>query len=239
MTSRSLGRAVAYCVAAALGVAIAGNNHVKADLITTSPGLPPLGGTYMTAAQVHATYGTGPNTVQISEVQHTGFNIISVDTTGPNEIESFNSVLYGVVTILGGSSVNIPFELTGIVDVTVFGRTSDSELGTFATQMTSMDLTGTVGGHSVEVMLDPSQSSTGSTTITDISGGNMTLFRIDSFFDIFTEISLDHGPFMAQTDGPTVVTLTSPEPSTMIMFIGAGLAAPFYAWRRRKPKQVI
>jgi hypothetical protein len=171
----------------------------------------------MTAAQVHATY---PG-VTISEVDHTGFNSIQLVQSGANEIENFNSVLYGVATIQGQS---IPFQLTGPVSIEAFGKWGVTT-GTFATQMLSMDMTGSVPGHSVEIMLDPSLgSSTGSTTITDISGGNGTLFRINSFFDVFTELSLDGGAFQGQLDGPTVVTLqTTPEPSSLTVATLGGL----------------
>jgi PEP-CTERM motif len=108
--------------------------------------------------------------------------------------------------------------------------------GSFATKMLSMDMTGTVGGHFVEVMLDPSQNTTGMVTISSTPGGP-GLYHIDSFFDIFTEISLDHGPFITQTpgSGPTLVQLqTVPEPSTWIMLVAAGVMVPAYGrWSRR------
>ena len=39
--------------------------------------------------------------------------------------------------------------------------------------------------------------SPGRTTITDIGGG---LYQIDSFFDVFTELSIDGGAFQPQTN---------------------------------------
>lgn len=178
----------------------------------------------MTAAQVHATY---PGIV-ISQVDHTGFNSIQLVTSGANEIENFNSELFGVATING---VSLPFELTGPVSVEAFGK-AGVVTGTFTTQMLSMDMTGTVGGHSVEIMLEPTVASTGQTSITALPGG---MFEIRSFFDIFTEISLDGGPFMPQTDGPTLVTLqTVPEPSIWVMLVAAGLLVPAYVRGRRR-----
>lgn len=211
--------------AAALLLAVSWSGQAGAQLITTNPGLPPgPNGAYMTASQVHATY---PG-VQISEVQHTGFNAAQLIQSGANEIENFQSVLHGVAHILGAT---VPFTLTGPVSVEAFDKWGVTT-GTFNTQMLSMDMTGVVGGHSVEIRVDPGPgASTGVTTITDISGGQGTLFRIDSFFDIFTEISIDGTSFMPQTDGPTRVTLV-PEPSAWIMLVAAGLAVPAYLRHR-------
>jgi hypothetical protein len=236
MTSRLIARALVFCMAVALALTIAGSHQAKADGITTfNPGLPPqdaIGGqaAYMTAAQVHADY---PG-VQINQAEHTGFNSITLiqGATGPGgtgEEENFQSVLNGLVSV--GGSPGMPFTLTGPVSVIAYGRTNDSELGTFNTQMLSMDLTGSVGGHSVEVMLDPNQSTLGQTTIA--ASGNM--FHITSFFDVFTEISLDHGAFVPQINGPTVVTLgTIPEPSTFVMGAIAATVGLAYAVSRRR-----
>ncbi len=170
MAIRSHARSVVLRITAMLALTIAGSHQAKADGITSlNPGLPPqdaIGGqaAYMTGTQLHADY---PG-VQINQAEHTGFNSITLiqGATGPGgtgEEENFQSVLNGLVSV--GGSPGMPFTLTGPVSVIAYGRTNDSELGTFNTQMLSMDLTGSIGGHSVEVMLDPSQSTLGQTTI--------------------------------------------------------------------------
>ena len=236
MTIRSQARSMVLRITAMLALTIAGSHQAKADGITTlNPGLPPqdaIGGqaAYMTGAQVHADY---PG-IQINQADHTGFNSIqliqgAIGPGGTGEQENFQSVLNGLVSV--GGSPGMPFTLTGPVSVIAYGRTSDSELGTFNTQMLSMDLTGSVAGHSVEVMLDPNQSTLGQTTIA--ASGSM--FHITSFFDVFTEISLDHGAFVPQTNGPTVVTLgTIPEPSTFVMGAIAVTLGLAYAVSRRR-----
>ena len=131
----------------------------------------------------------------------------------------------------------VPFTLTGPLNVTTFSNVGQTT-GTFAEEMTSMDLKGMLAGHSVEIILDPTQASTGQTTVTDISGGKGTLFDIHSFFDVFTEISIDSGPFTPGS-GPTLMTLgTIPEPSAWIMFITAGLIVPAACarWGRRRAR---
>jgi hypothetical protein len=228
---RHVGVATTRLAVAALLLAVSWESPARAQLITTNPGLPPgPNGGYKTAAQVHATY---PG-VQISQVDHTGFNSIQLAQSGNNQIESFNSSLFGVATI---GAVSVPFQLIGPVQIEVFNKyvnNVEQTTGTWSTQMLSMDMTGNVAGHSVEIMLDPALgSSTGSTTVAPLGGGQ---FRIDSFFDVFTEISLDHGAFQGQTDGPTHVTLqTVPEPSIWIMLAAAGLIVPgFLRLQRRR-----
>jgi hypothetical protein len=241
MTTRSIARALVFCLAATLALASAGSHQAKADGITTAnPGLPPTGaiggqGVYMTAAQVHATYSGLGLDIVLSEVQHGGFSNIQT-SQGSNggvagEVENFNSVLTGLVSVNG--SPNSSFTLTGPVEVIAYGRTSNMETGTFSTQMLSMDLTGSVGGNSVEVMLDPTNATTGSTTITNI-GGSPTLFHINSFFDVFTDISIDGGAFIPSNGGTIVNLQTVPEPSTLFMGAIAATVGLVYAGSRRR-----
>jgi hypothetical protein len=87
--------------------------------------------------------------------------------------------------------------------------------------MLSMSLTG--GG--VMIRESPTRASTGKTSITDIGGG---MYHIDSFFDVFTELSIDGGATWIPKSGlrGTPVYLGGvPEPSTialaMLSLIGA------------------
>ena len=90
-----------------------------------------------------------------------------------------------------------------------------------------MSLTGDVGGMAVEVRESPSLGSTGSTSIVDLGDGN---YEIDSFFDVFTELSVDGGPFEADTSGPVRMELC-PEPATLGVLAFGGL---LMLVRRRK-----
>jgi hypothetical protein len=107
--------------------------------------------------------------------------------------------------------------LSGTVDFTVSGRTNNSELGTFATQLTALDLTGSGGGHSFELMLDPTKTSTGQTTISP-SGGD---FRVSSFFDVFVELSIDGGTPVPDVASRHITLESVPEPGTAgLAFLG-------------------
>ncbi len=95
----------------------------------------------------------------------------------------------------------------------------------FETEMLQLDLVGSGLGNDmpagVMIRESPTLASTGKTHITDMGGG---LYHIDSFFDVFTELSIDGG----QTWNPgTAMHLEGgdvPEPSTLTL-IGLGLFA--------------
>ena len=75
----------------------------------------------------------------------------------------------------------------GRVQTIAYGKGPGSITGTFQTEMLGMNLIGTGG---VMIRESPSRPSLGQTKITDIGVG---LYHIDSFFDVFTELSLDGG----------------------------------------------
>jgi hypothetical protein len=237
MTIRLSARAVLVCITATLTLASAGGRPAKADgIITADPSLPPhaaIGGqaAYLTPADVHAMYSGAGLLAVLSKVQHGGFTDIHVMTQGPNELENFQSQVTGLASVNG--SPNTPFTLNGPVSVEAFGK-AGMVSGTFDTQMLSLALTGTIMGIPVEIRVDPTNASTGSTTITDIGGG---LFHITSFFDVFTDLSIDGGVTFIPSTGPAPVFLqTVPEPAAWIMFLTAGLVVPVWARSARRRK---
>jgi hypothetical protein len=114
--------------------------------------------------------------------------------------------------------------------------------GTTTGTVRSVDLTGT-GQYENEllnlaitlsttegpVMLreSPTLASIGFTDITPLGGG---LFHVDSFFDVFFEVSTDGGQSWEPYSSAVHLTMV-PEPSTMVLVaISAGLLVP--GWRR-------
>jgi hypothetical protein len=92
----------------------------------------------------------------------------------------------------------------------------------FDMEMLSLNLNGLLGGAQPFMLREsPTLASTGKTTITQQPGG---LYRIDSFFDVFTEMSIDGGATWAQGVGV-------PEPSALALVAAA--CAGLFAVRRR------
>ncbi|MHC4697218.1 MAG: hypothetical protein ACYTFA_10780 [Planctomycetota bacterium] len=173
----------------------------ESSVILPSPDLPPESDpsdcdqivSQYEGVDVHAMF---PGGIDFSDPKHKCFqNVERMDDGNGNEIETFDSTLEGLVDMGGGP---VPVALTGPVTVVALGKTGNTT-GTFSTEIISMSLTGDVGGVPIEIRESPSLASTGQTTITDLGGG---LYQVDSFFDVFTELSVDGGPFDPQTDGP-------------------------------------
>ena len=83
------------------------------------------------------------------------------------------------------------------------------------------------------ILESPTLWSFGQTTITDIGGGQ---YHIDSFFDIFTELSLDGGstwlPSAGSTRielGPNALQQVVPEPAALGL-----LGVALLGWRQRR-----
>ena len=111
-------------------------------------------------------------------------------------------------------------ELAGPVQTIVLGK-ADTAVGSFQAEIVEMTLMGDIaGGMAIEIRESSTQASTGQTTITDIGGG---LYHIDSFFDVFAEVSIDGGQtWMAATDSVHIELV--PEPATLGMLLLGGLA---------------
>jgi hypothetical protein len=79
----------------------------------------------------------------------------------------------------------------------------------FDTEISQLDLPGSSSG-SVMLRESPTKASTGKTSIRLQADGT---YRVSSFFDIFTEISLDGGTTWSPATAPTHIELTNPTPS--------------------------
>lgn len=139
---------------------------------------------------------------------------------------------------LDGGVTFTPMTGTAEIDEHITLPSSSTPGETFDTQITALDLDATLPGHTVMMGLDPANlpSDTGMTTVTNMGGGQ---FRIDSFFDIFTDISIDGGPIMPQQNtgsgpgGSTPITLAStPDSGSTALLLGVPVALVILARRR-------
>ena len=202
-------------------------------IVTANPDLPPDKGKYLSAADVHAEYHGPSLDVILQRPEHKPIADRALRTAvGPDEHEEFDSIFSAdaEVDYMGSGPIKIlGVELTGPVQVITQGKTGNVT-GTFATEIVSMNLTGNIGGIPVIVQESPSLPSSGQTTITDLGGG---LYHIDSFFDVFTELSVDGGNSWIPSTGGTRMTLT-PEPSTFVLAAIGLLGLLGWGWRRRR-----
>ena len=204
------------------------------DIISPDASIAPPGGVYNATSPIVYTNGVVTDTLQSVGLSPTSVSSIF----SGDETVKFIATMTGDFTLTGPSlALGGPFTLTDPnFQVTVLGRTSAGDtagpggLG-FDLRLDHFDFMGTGAFSSDEIKLDPTQISSGHVTFTDVGGGN---FQIHSFFDVFTEVSLNGGAlFVPQSDGPTHFELdATPEPASLTLLTSGSLVG--LAFFRRK-----
>ena len=188
---------------------------LMAGVIAPSNCLPPGGDQYTGGVE---SWVAGLTTVDLSNPIHNRFTACIAPSTNPGDswIESFSSTVSGELFVNGGDIGPVSGSAAVTIHATVLSNAGGVE--TLDTQMTQLDLN--LGGGTL-VRIDPITPTTGQTTITDTGGGT---YRIDSFFDVFTELSLDNGITWFPATDPTRMTLEpgTPEPGSIALAL-AGL----------------
>lgn len=99
----------------------------------------------------------------------------------------------------------------------------------FDTEMLQLDISGGTLPSGMMLRESPTQQSTGQLTATNLGGG---IYQIDSFFDVFVELSLDGGDTWRPAN--KALHLTSvPEPSSFVLLAVGGLLLYKVERRRR------
>jgi len=216
-------RRSAYIGVLAAGVtAVAAATPGRASIISDTPTLPLLNVPY---AVTSWNCFPGLGICVTGAVQFTSPSSSSFDVSGQHI--TTGALFSGTVTDLLGNG-STPITLSGTVEQDVLGRSSATETGSWTTNLVSFSFSGSVLGETVNATSDPGQPSTGTTSITEI-GPNQ--FRINSFFDVFTELSLDGPITLTTTLGPIRVEAV-PEPSS-IAALATGLLIVLAVFRRR------
>ena len=196
----------------ALGASIA---PVQAGVTMSSPSLPPIGNDvnslptgYLTPTEVHALFSGPGLAVVLKQVIHQPFAVTGrFPQADGSEIEEFSSTLDGLFSVNG--SPFSPFHAEGPAMTRVnYPAGGGGPLGTFPTEMLSLNLVGA----GAMIRESPTLQSQGLTQVQNVPGG----FQIDSFFDVFTELSVDGGAtWIPASSGPAHVELkVVPEPAT-------------------------
>ena len=232
----------------------------QAVLITSTANLPPAG-VYL-GLNVHNIYAGPALAFLLTLPDHAPYaNFVFTEhggqgtVGGPNdEIETFGSALDAqlqATTVAGGNVLYTgPVHgeggpgspNPGGVKTIVFGKFGQTT-GTFATEMLQLDLQGSVPGLGAFMIREsPTKQSTGQVTITQLPGGQ---FQIDSFFDVFTELSTDGGAtWMVGSDSIAhsqagiatsghVELQPAPEPTSITLLATGLITAMGFARRRR------
>src|ERR1051325_11043653 len=128
---------------------------------------------------------------------------------GGSQTENFGSQVNGLISVDGGASFQ-PFSAPATISVQVISSQNSGNTRFFNTEMLSLSMSGGTLPGGVMVRESPTRSSLGRTSVRQLPAE----FRINSFFDVFTEISLNGaaGPWYPMVSGPASMALRPPPP---------------------------
>jgi hypothetical protein len=185
------------CVAVVIALAPLAGAVAQATPVTANANcVAPVNSQY--AAQFHAQYSIG--VLMRNPIHHDFLTCtpppVGIGTSGN---DSFGSTTSFEVSMDGGSSW-VPMTAPANTTVHMVNAGPDGSGGTlYNTEMVQLDIAGGSLPPGVMLRESPTLASTGQTTIDPIGGGQ---FKIDSFFDIFTELSIDGGQTWSPSNGP-------------------------------------
>jgi len=152
---------------------------------------------------------------------------------GATSVDSF----FDVFTEISLSEPGTPFQIResptrqSTIRTTNSGPTPTGDGTVFDTEMLSLNLSGGTLPPGLLIRESPTLQSTGKTSIRE--SPTLGLYHIDSFFDVFTELSIDGGQTWTPGDQPMHLTGV-PEPSTIVMAAIGLVALAAWGWRRKQ-----
>lgn len=201
--SQRIFAALGACLVSAFALA----GPAQADIISATPTLPLLDIPYV------PTVGAGcfaiknicvsGGTLTLTSVVSSTFNLSGQDIVA-------DATYTATLTTLGNAPLG-PLTLTGTIAQEVFGRTTSVETGTWTTEISAMSLSGPLQGDTLTLTQDPTNTSSGTTSIVSLGSQG---YSISSFFDVFADLSLDSIPPLQTSVGPIEFVATQvPEPA--------------------------
>jgi hypothetical protein len=198
------------CAIAATVIALAGMQTAQASFITTSADPFPPGSGY---TQANGCVTSGPLAGLCTSNVFGKILSATSSFAGGDEFVVLNELVTGDLG-LGSTPIGV-FSVTGALDLTLAGRGSANQTGTFLGTVTFLDYTGSILGIPLEFTLDPTSTSTAQITIARLQE-SPPLYRIDSFFDIFSDISIEGGAPIPVGSFP-ITGVAAPEPATLAL----------------------
>jgi hypothetical protein len=147
-----------------------------------------------------SSYTSGPPTADFGDLSLRCFEGVVRTTLGADELQTFQATLITTVDFGGGPR---DVTLTGPMQTIAYGKAGVTT-GVFDTEVISMSLLGTVPGVEVLLRESPTLASAGQTTILEACPG---IYDVSSFFDVFTELSVDAGQTWVPVDASQSLTL--------------------------------
>ena len=219
----------------AAGVALSGAlaESAQASVVTPTASLPLIGVPYVSPPP-----GAGCFTIATACVNPGAFiltNPVMYSYSGGDQIITAGVTYDATLTPPMETNIIGSVDLAGTVEMTVIGRASNTETGSFTVDITELSLSGPLSlsgspldGRTLMVGLDTSETSSGTTTI--VADG--AAFKINSFFDVFVDITLDLPTTSPSTSVGPIFLVAVPEPSTWALALLGFAGLAFAAYRR-------
>ncbi|MCE9619531.1 MAG: hypothetical protein K8R92_06450 [Planctomycetes bacterium] len=198
----------------------------SASFITTNPNLP-SDGVYIGASPVNPKYGGYSLQLVLSCIKQIPNASFTTQQEGANQVGQFDSQVFGHVNVFQNGEYFSRSVVSGFGSFTTLAfDKQENAIGTFATEMVSLSMSSDTVFGPLMIRESPTLRSLGSTTITDIGDG---FYEIDSYFDIYSELSIDGGQtWIPDANAPSRLELI-PAPGAAALLGVVGLLA-----RRRR-----